>query len=208
MKMKMMFFIILLLTLTLIYISIMKISIKIEFFEDIDTPKQSLISIAKQLDIDPIRIHNFTETGDINKLDEYQITFDIYPRTIVESSAPTILNIKDTLNRMIINKDDFEVKSYNGSSVFLYKISFEEVDRPIPGKVTDEKIISKFIDESIDGQMKYLKYKKTGFPEIPALDPRYKFDKGEIVLEPIPTPFNTESPTPNPSMIPTSTPGM
>ncbi len=203
--MKMIFFIILLLTLTLIYISIMKISIRIEYFEDIDSKKQSLISIAQQLDIDPNRIHNFKEIGDINKLDEYQITFDIYPRTVIESSAPTISNIKDKLNQMITNKDDFEVKSYNGSSEFLYKISFEEVDRPIPGKITDKKIISKFIDESIDAQIKYLKYKQYGFPENPAMDPRYKFDKGGLVLEPIPTPFNTESPTPNPSLMPTQT---
>jgi hypothetical protein len=183
----------------------MKISIRIEYFEDIDSKKQSLISIAQQLDIDPNRIHNFKEAGDVNKLDEYQITFDIYPRTVIESSAPTISNIKDKLNQMITDKDDFEVKSYNGSSVFLYKISFEEVDRPIPGKITDKKIISKFVDESIDGQIKYLKYKQSGFSENPEMDPRYKFDKGGLSLDPIPTPFYTESPTPNPSLMPSQT---
>ena len=200
----MFFFLILLLTLTLIYVSLINTSIKIEFFTNPDdiSNNPSAISIAKKLDLNLSRIHNFKEIGDITKTDEYQIYFEVYPRTVVESSAPTIKNIKDTLQSMIINKDAFDVKSSNGSDVFLAKITVEEADRPIPGRINDKKIISQFIDPSIDGQIKYLKYKKTGVPEEPEMDPRYKFEGAGLVLEPIPIPMSTTIPTPEPTNIP------
>ena len=168
----------------------------------------SLNSIAQKLGINKSRIHNFKETGDITKTDEYQIYFEVYPRTVTESSAPTIKNIVDNLKQMITDKEAFDVKSLNGSDVFLAKINIEEVDLPIPGKITNKKIISQFMDPSIDGQIKYLKYKKTGVPEDPEMDPRYKFVGSSLVLDPIPIPFITPSPTPslNGISIPTPTP--
>lgn len=204
----MFFFLILLLTLTLIYVSLINTSIKIEFFTDPQdlSNNSSAISIAKKLDINTSRIHNFKETGDITKTDEYQIYFEVYPRTVVETSAPTIKNIKDTLQSMIVNKDAFDVKSSNGSDVFLAKITVEEADRPIPGRITDKKIISQFMDPSIDGQIKYLKYKKTGIQEDPEMDPRYKFEGTGLVLEPIPTPGQSSIPTPTPGQSSTPNP--
>jgi hypothetical protein len=56
------------------------------------------------------------------------------------------------------------------------------------------------MDPSIDGQIKYLNYKKKGVEEDPEMDPRYKFEGASLVLEPIPTPFNI----PTPSSTPTS----
>jgi hypothetical protein len=193
------FFMVLIVTLTLIYVSLVKTSIKIEFFENPSTN-----SISNQLGINSSRIHNFKETGDINNTDQYQIYFEIYPRLISEPNSLSIKDLLDKIKKMSDNRDAFNIKTANGVDVFLAKINVEETNKPNPGKSSlsssdnNSKIISKFMDPSIDGQVKYLKYKKTGIKEEPELEPRYKFEKGSLVLEPIPTTSYTPTSVPTP----------
>jgi hypothetical protein len=47
-------------------------------------------TIANRLGFDSSRLHNYNEVGDATKANEFQVQFEIYPRTINQISEPTI----------------------------------------------------------------------------------------------------------------------
>ena len=92
------FFLGLLITVTIIFLSLNRTTIKVEYFSD---PSIPINSISTQLAINPSRIRNFIETGDITIPGQYNITFELHPRNIMMKSDPLLSELEKKNNEMI-----------------------------------------------------------------------------------------------------------
>jgi hypothetical protein len=178
------FFIGLLITATIIFLSLTRTTLKVEYFTD----SLPINSLATELGISPSRIRNFKEIGDINNPSQYSISFEIHPRNIMMKSDPLLSDIEKKIKDMISTNKTFDIKSSTDQDVFLSKITMNYVE---PTNVTTEEKQQKyvkFVNPEFNGAISYLKDVQQGLPDDPFLDPRYKFEKGKIVLNEIPTP--------------------
>ena len=89
-------------------------------------------------------------------------------------------------------------KLKNTSSVLktqfiLSKITLNQVEIPT---ITEDKQkkYTQFINPELKGTINYLKDAQAGLPDDPFIDPRYSFDKGKVVLNPLPTPSSITRP--------------
>jgi hypothetical protein len=186
------FFLGLLITTTIIFLSLNRTTLKVEYFSDSSIP---LNSISNQLAINPSRIRNFRETGDINVPGEYNISFELHPRNIMMKSDPLLSDLEKKIKDMITTKKSFDIKSSTNQDVFLSKITLNQVETPT---ITEDKQkkYTQFVNPELKGTINYLKDIQSGLPDDPFLDPRYSFDKGKVVLNALPTPsFITKSPS-------------
>ena len=200
-------FIVLFISISIIYLVLSRISIQNEMLENFenninknDIPKNE---IATKLGIDINRIHNYVETGDENDTNDFQIKFDIYPRTLNKKNNPTINKIQEKINTMINNKDILEIPTSTGKVMYLKKINVEEVKLNSNNKEI-EKEKNEYIDQNIDSEIKYLNAQKSGFLKEISIEPRYQFNnKGKLELISIPTP--TTRPTSTSTSLPAPT---
>ena len=201
---------ILFISITLIYLVVYKktIQIKIENFENaqiVNSINTKLIeSIAEQLQISPNRIKNYKENGNIEDINNYSIEFEINPRNIIQVSSNE-LSLKDLQEKLIkLTEIDetFQLKSLTGKDIFLSKIIINDIknediiNENNKKKDNLKKKKDKFVNPQLEKSVKYLKGIENGFLDDYDLDPRYNFKKGQLVLEPIPTPDQTPTPTP------------
>ena len=210
------FLIILFISTTLIYLAVCKktIQINIENFENKEMINSinniSIETIAMQLKISPTRIKNYKENGSVDNIDNYSIEFEIQPRNILQLklNEPTLDECQQKLLQMTKTNETFNLKSLTGKDLFLSKILINSTES---NKIIDEnqkrkedlmKNKDKFIDPQLKKSVKYLKDTEKGFPNDYDLDPRYYFDKGNLVLEEDPS----ITPTPEPTLEPTLEP--
>lgn len=202
---------------TLIYLVVCKktIQINIENFKNTQITNSinniSIETIATQLKISPTRIKNYKENGTIDNFDNYSIEFEIQPRNILQLklNEPTLDECQKKLLKMTETNETFNLKSSTGKDVFLSKILINSTES---NKIIDEnqkrkedlmKNKDKFIDPQLEKSVKYLKDTKKGFPNDYDLDPRYYFDKGNLLLEEDPSITLTPQPTLEPTLEPT-----
>lgn len=180
------FFIGLLITATIIFLSLTRTTLKVEYFTD----SLPINSLATELGISPSRIRNFKEIGDINNPSQYSISFEIHPRNIMMKYDPLLSDIEKKIKDMISTNKTFDIKSSTDQDVFLSKITMnyaEPSNVAMEEKQQQQKYV-KFVNPEFNGAISYLKDVQQGLPEDPFLDPRYKFEKGKLVLNEIPTP--------------------
>ena len=199
---------------TLIYLVVCKktIQINIENFKNTQITNSinniSIETIATQLKISPTRIKNYKENGTIDNFDNYSIEFEIQPRNILQLklNEPTLDECQKKLLKMTETNETFNLKSSTGKDVFLSKILINSTES---NKIIDEnqkrkedlmKNKDKFIDPQLEKSVKYLKDTKKGFPNDYDLDPRYYFDKGNLLLEEDPSITLTPQPTLEPTL--------
>jgi hypothetical protein len=207
------FFAVLFISITLIYLVLYKISeddyqIQAEHFTvNSNSGKNTIVS---RLGISENRIRNYKESGDSDDTNDFQIEFEIYPRNLSEKKQPSITELETTLQNMISNKDILKIQSGEGQNIYLGKIKVESInlnENGIKQKEKDDekqKEKSKFVDPSIDYQLNYLKYLKSGIHNEISIQPRYKFNNmGKLELENIPTPTPTSTKTPTITSSPT-----
>jgi hypothetical protein len=194
------FFIVLFLSVSIIYLVLSRISIQNEMLENFenninknDIPKNE---IATKLGIDVNRIRNYIESGDENDTNDFQIKFDIYPRTLNKKNNPTINQIQEKINTMMSNKDILQIPISTGKIMYLKKIKVDQVKLNDNNKEIEmEK--NEYVDPAIDNKIKYLNAQKSGFLKEISIEPRYTFNnKGKLELIPIPTPTIRVTPTP------------
>ena len=189
------FFLILIVSATIIYLVLYKLSIKIENFAVSGINNKP--DLAFKLGITESRIKNYTETGDITNPGTFEIKFDIYPRTVAQKDQPLIKELDKKLETMKNSNDTFRIKSGTSQDVFLSKISHKVVE------LVDEAenaIQSKFVDKTLNSQVKYLEDQKKGMITDLGIEPRLKFVNGEVKEIPLPT----YAPTPQPTTRPTT----
>ncbi len=189
------FFLILIISASIIYLVLYKLSIKIENFAVSGTNNKP--DLAFKLGITESRIKNYTENGEINNPGTFEINFDIYPRTVAQKDQPLIKELEKKLETMKNNSDTFRIKSGNSQDVFLSKISYKVVE------LVDEAenaMKSKFIDKTLNSQIKYLEDQKKGMITDLGIEPRLQFVNGEVKEIPLPT----YEPTPKPTTRPTT----
>jgi len=206
---------------TLIYLAVCKktIQINIENFENTQITNSinniSIENIANQLKISPTRIKNYKENGLIDNTDTYSIEFEIQPRNILQLklNEHSLDEIEQKLLKMTQENESFNLKSSNGKDIFLSKILINSTES---NKIIDEnqkrkedlmKNKDKFVDPQLEKSIKYLKNTEKGFADDYDLDPRYYFDKGNLLLEEdpsiTPTPEQTLEQTLEPTLEPT-----
>lgn len=200
---------------TLIYLVVCKktIQINIENFENTQITNSinniSIETIATQLKISPTRIKNYKETGTIDNIDNYSIEFEIQPRNILQLklNEPTLDECQQKLLKMTETNESFNLKSSTGKDLFLSKILIN-INSTESNKIIDEnqkrkedlmKNKDKFVDPQLEKSIKYIKDTEKGFPNDYDLDPRYYFDKGNLLLEEDPSITPTPEPTPEPT---------
>jgi hypothetical protein len=189
------FFLGLLITVTIIFLSLNRTTLKVEYFSDSSIP---INRIASQLGINPSRIRNFQETGDINNPVEYTISFEIHPRNIMMKSDPLLSDLEKKIKDMISTNKTFDIKSSTNQDVFLSKITLNQIETPTVTEDKQQKYVQ-FINPELKGTINYLKDTEAGLPNDPFLDPRYSFDKGKLLLNALPTPSSIIRPTPSTS---------
>jgi len=192
--------IVLFISVSIIYLVLSRISIQNEMLENFqnninknDIPKNE---IATKLGIDVNRIRNYIESGDENDTNDFQIKFDIYPRTLNKKNNPTINQIQEKINTMMSDKDILQIPISTGKTMYFKKIKVTQVKLNSNTKEI-EKEKNEYVDPSIDNQIKYLDAQKSGFLKEISIEPRYKFNnKGKLELLPIPTPTKQATPAP------------
>ncbi len=192
--------IVLFISISIIYLVLSRISIQNEMLENFenninknDIPKNE---IATKLGIDVNRIHNYVESGDENDTNDFQINFDIYPRTLNKKNNPTINQIQEKINTMMSDKDILQIPISTGKIMYFKKIKINQVKLNSNNKEI-EKEKNQYVDPSIDNQIKYLNAQKSGFLKEISIEPRYKFNNtGKLELIPIPTPTVRVTPSP------------
>ena len=203
---------ILFISITLIYLVVYKktIQIKIENFENaqiVNSINTKLIeSIAEQLQISPNRIKNYKENGNIEDINNYSIEFEINPRNIIQVSSNelSLKDLQEKLIKMTEIDETFQLKSLTGKDIFLSKIIINDIKNEDINIINEnnkkkddlKKKKDKFVNPQLEKSVKYLKGIENGFLDDYDLDPRYNFKKGQLVLEPTPTPDQTPTPTP------------
>jgi hypothetical protein len=90
------FFLGLLITVTIIFLSLNRTTLKVEYFSD---PSIPINSISTQLAINPSRIRNFIETGDITIPGQYNISFELHPRNIMMKSDPLLSELEKKITK-------------------------------------------------------------------------------------------------------------
>jgi hypothetical protein len=207
------FFLVLFISITLIYLVLYKISelesdsqLQVQnemehFTVNSNSIQSAKNSIMSRLGISENRIHNYKESGDVNDTNEFKIEFEIYPRNLSDKKQPSIVEIETILNDMINNKDIFKIQSSSGQNVYIGKIKVDSINlnKNNEKQKEDKKEEDGYINPSIDYQMNYLKYLKSGIHNETSIQPRYKFNNlGKLELEQIPTPSSKPSLTPKP----------
>ncbi len=190
------FFVILFVSATIIYLVLYKLSIKIENFAPIESSKNNKSDIAFKLGISESRIKNYVESGDITNPGEFKVDFEIYPRTIAQKDQPLVKDLDKKLATIKEKNETFKIKSDANQDVFLSKIEFkmgELID------AAEEALKAKFIDKTIDPQIKYLQDQKKGMITDLGIEPRLKFVDGEVKEIPLPTYAPTLKPTSKPT---------
>ena len=201
---------ILFISITLIYLVVYKktILIKIENFENAQIVNsintKSIENIAEQLQISPTRIKNYKENGNIDDINNYSIEFEINPRNLIQvsSNEHSLKDVKEKLIKMTEINKTFQLKSLTGKDIFLSKIIINNIknedviDENNKKKDDLNKKKDKFVNPQLEKSVKYMKGIENGFLDDYDLDPRYNFKKGQLVLEPTPTPDQTPTPTP------------
>jgi hypothetical protein len=184
------FFLGLLITVTIIFLSLNRTTLKVEYFSN---PSIPINSISTQLAINPSRIRNFQETGDMNIPGQYNISFELHPRNIMMKSDPLLSDLEKKIKDMITTQKSFDIKTSTNQDVFLSKITLNQVEIPT---ITEDKQkkYTQFINPELKGTINYLKDAQAGLPDDPFIDPRYSFDKGKVVLNPLPTPSSITRP--------------
>ena len=100
--------------------------------------------------------------------------------------------------------ETFQLKSLTGKDIFLSKIIINDIKNEDINIINEnnkkkddlKKKKDKFVNPQLEKSVKYLKGIENGFLDDYDLDPRYNFKKGQLVLEPTPTPDQTPTPTP------------
>ena len=159
---------------------------------------------ARQLQISSNRIKNYKENGNIDDINNYSIQFEIYPRNLIQVSSDehSLKDVKEKLIKMTEIDETFNLKSLNGKDIFLSKIIINDIknedviDLNNKKKEDLNKKKDKFVNPQLEKSVKYLKGIENGFLDDYDLDPRYNFKKGQLVLEPTPTPDQTPTTTP------------
>ena len=199
---------ILFISITLIYLVVYKktILIKIENFENaqiVNSINTKLIeNIAEQLQISPTRIKNYKENGNIDDINNYSIEFEINPRNLIQVSSDelSLKDVQEKLIKMTEINETFQLKSLTGKDIFLSKIIINDIknedviDENNKKKDDLNKKKDKFVNPQLEKSVKYLKGIENGFLDDYDLDPRYNFKKGQLILEPTPTPDQTPTP--------------
>ena len=163
-------------------------TVKIEYFGDAPTKNPNAIkSIASHLGISENRIKKYREVGNSSNTNNFYIEFEIHPRGMVQKSDPLIVDLKTKLSNFKRSMDPFNIKTVDGKNLYLVDIKYDEITRiiPTPGPTVNP---AGFINPAWEGSIKYLKYKQSGFPEDPDLDPVYSLDKGQVVKTVVTTP--------------------
>ncbi len=195
-------FIVLLISITIIYLSLINkqnSTYKIDYQENTvehfgEDPK---VRIASLLGFDNSRLKNFREMGDPNKSNEYQIQFDIYPRSINQIAEPTIDELVNKFSKMKLNENPLSIVNGSNKTILLSKITFEQLENKKLAAIRE--LESKFENPEFEPAAKYLESLNRGVPKDPWIEPRYKFENSKLVLEPLPTPTKKPSSTPVPS---------
>jgi hypothetical protein len=193
------FFIILIITATIIYLVLYKLSIKIESFANPNPNINNKVDLAFKLGISESRIKNYVESGEITNPGTFEVNFDIYPRTIAQKDQPLIRELDKKLENMKTKNETFKIKSDTSQDVFLSKIEYKTVE------LSDSSVTSlkaKFVDDSLNSQVKYLEDQKKGMITDLGIEPRLRFVNGEVKEIPLPTYAPTPRPTPRPSSAP------
>lgn len=189
--------IVLFISISIIFCVLSRVSIQNEMLENFenninknDIPKNE---IATKLGIDVNRIRNYLESGDENDTNDFQIKFDIYPRTLNKKNNPTVNQIQEKINTMTSNRDILEITTSTGKVMYLKNFKVNPVKLNNNNEEI-EKEKNEYIDPSIDNQIKYLNAQKTGFLKEISIEPRYKFNnKGKLELVSIPTPTSSKN---------------
>lgn len=198
-------FLVLFFSISIIFCVLSRVSIQNEMLENFenninknDIPKNEL---ATKLGIDVNRIRNYVELGDENDTNDFQIKFDIYPRTLNKKNNPTINQIQEKINTMMSDKYILQIPISTGKTMYLKKIKVNQVKLNSNNKEI-EKEKNEYIDPSIDNNIKYLDAQKSGFLKEISIEPRYKFNNtGKLELIPIPTPTKGATPSPTSTSI-------
>jgi hypothetical protein len=189
------FFLILIITATIIYLVLYKLSTKIEIQEKehfaVSNTKNK-VDIAFKLGISESRIKNYVESGDITDPSTFEVNFDIFPRTVAQKNQPMIKDLETKIKTMKDGNDTFKIKSDQNQDVFLSKISYNVMELKTEAERT---LNNKFVDPSINSQIKYLEDQKKGMVSDLGIEPRLMFVNGQVKEIPLPT----YSPTPRPS---------
>lgn len=162
--------------------------------------------LANRLGFDSSRLHNYKEVGDANKANEFQVQFDIYPRTINQIAEPTIADLVKKFNKLKLSENPITIETIYDKKILLAKISFEELENKKIAELKERG--AKFENGEFKPAAKYLESLYRGVPKDPWIEPRYKFKDNQLVLEPLPTPTTTPTPTsqPTPTTRPTTRP--
>jgi hypothetical protein len=198
-------FIVLLISITLIYLALINTqnsTYKIDYQEnDVEhfgeDPK---IKIAGVLGFDSSRLHNFKETGDPNRSNEYQITFDVHPRSINQIAEPTIDDLVKKFSKLKLNENPISIVNTANKTILLSKINFQQLENKKLAEI--RALETKFENPEFEPAAKYLQSLQRGVQKDVWIEPRYKFENNKLVLEPLPTPTqkpsSTSTPTPTP----------
>ena len=144
------------------------------------TVEETLEQVSKKTQIDEtiqIKIENFENAQIVNSINT----------KLIESIAE---QLQISPNRIKNYKENGNIEDINN-----YSIEFEINPRNII-QVSSKKKKDKFVNPQLEKSVKYLKGIENGFLDDYDLDPRYNFKKGQLVLEPTPTPDQTPTPTP------------
>lgn len=197
-------FLVLLISITIIYLALInkqnstyKINndvnnVNVEHFAE--DPKAR---IANLLGFDISRLRDFKETGDPNKANEYQIQFDIYPRSINQIADPTISDLFTKFSKLKLNENPLSIVNSANKTILLGKIKFEQLENKKLAEI--RALETKFENQEFEPAAKYLQSLHRGVPKDDWIEPRYKFKDNKLVLEPLPTPTKNPSSTPTPA---------
>ncbi len=200
-------FLVLLISITIIYLALInKQNFKYDFNYQESQNEHFAIdpktTIANRLGFDPSRLHNYKEVGDVTKANEFQVQFDIYPRTINQISEPSIADLVKNFSKLKLNENPITIETTYNKKILLAKISFEELENKKIAELRD--LETKFENSEFIPAAKYLESLHRGVPNDPWIEPRYTFKDNKLVLETLPIP--TMTPTPTPTSTTTSTP--
>lgn len=175
---------------------------KLEGFENQLNQSQSydlyLQDISRQLEISTDRIKNFKIEGTPENESTFKIIFEIHPKGIFESNQPLINEITSKLNTIKTEKKPFKI-NYQGSDIYLAEINYK--DKKYQNK--SNKVDRQYINPELKPQIKYLEDQNQGIPHDPVLDRSYRFNNGELVLDPLITPVPSIMPDIEPTNFPT-----
>ncbi len=205
--------IILLISITLIYLSLINkqnSTYKIDYQETYvehfaEDPKAR---IANLLGFDISRMKNFKEIGDSSKANEYQIEFEINPRSINQINELTINDLVKKFSKLKTNliENPLSIVNSANKTILLSKINFQQLENKKLAELRE--LETKFENQEFIPAAKYLESLHRGVPKDVWIEPRYKFENNTLVLEPLPTPTKsstTPTPTPTPTSISTTT---